>query len=103
LPGLSTSVWVVSGKFADEKPELVRAYQRAFMKGGKWVNDNFGKPAYFEAVAAFTKMDPAKLAQIATEPQIMEIDVGPINGIGDVMQEFDLLKQKANVGPKIFK
>jgi NitT/TauT family transport system substrate-binding protein len=103
LAGLSTSVWVVNGKFADEKPELLRAYTRAFNKGGQWVNDNFGKPPYFEAVAAFTKMDPAKLAQTATEPQIMGIDVGPINGIGEVMQEFDLLKQKANAGPKIFR
>ena len=103
MPGLSTSVWVVSGKTADERPDLVRRYQRAFMKGGKWVNDNFGKPPYIDLVAGFTKMDPAKLAQTATEPQIMEMDAAPINGIGDVMQEFDLLKQKADVTSKIFK
>lgn len=103
LPDLSTSVWVVSGKMADEKPEVVRAYVRAFMKGGKWVNDNFGKPPYFEVVGALTKMDPAKLAQLAVEPQIMEIDPKPINGIGDVMLEFDLLKSKIDVTPKIFR
>ena len=103
LPGLSTSLWVVSGKLADEKPELVRSYQRAFMKGSKWVNDNFGKPPYFELVASFTKIDPARLAKLATEPQIMEIDAKAINGIGEVMQEFDLLKTKIDVTPKIFK
>lgn len=103
MPGVSTSVWVVSGKTADEKPDLVRRYQRGFMKGGQWVNDNFGKPPYVELVAGFTKMDPAKLAQSATEPQIMTMDATAINGIGEIMQEFDLLKQKANVGPKIFK
>jgi NitT/TauT family transport system substrate-binding protein len=103
LPGLSTSMWVVTGKLAEEKPDLVRAYRRAFMKGAQWVNDNFGKPPYLELVAGFTKMDPARLAQLATEPQVMEIDVSAINGIGDVMQEFDLLKTKVDVSSKIFK
>jgi NitT/TauT family transport system substrate-binding protein len=103
LPGLSTSLWVVSGKWADEKPEVVRGYLRAFMKGGQWVNDNFGKQPYFELVAGFTKMDPARLAQLATEPQIMEIGVDAINGIGEVMREFDLLKTNVHVSSKIFR
>ena len=103
LPGLSTSVWVVSGKLADEKPDLVRKYVRAFMRGGQWVNDNFGKQPYFELVGSFTKMDPAKLAQLAVEPQIMEMDAKPINGIGDVMVEFDLLKTKIDATPKLFR
>src|SRR6185503_13036774 len=30
MPGLSSSIWVVSGKFADSKPEVLRAYMRAF-------------------------------------------------------------------------
>lgn len=102
LPGLSTSMWVVTGQWAKEKPDRVRAYRRAFMKGGQWVNDNFGKPAYFELVAGFTKMDAARLAQLATEPQIMEIDAKAINGIGDVMQEYGLLKTKVDVSSKIF-
>ena len=96
-------MWVVSGKWADEKPDVVRGYQRAFMKGGQWVNENFGKQPYFDLVAGFTKMDPARLAQLATEPQVMDIDAAAINGIGAVMQEFDLLKTKIDVSPKIFK
>jgi NitT/TauT family transport system substrate-binding protein len=103
LPGLSTSLWVVTGKWADEKPQLVRGYMRAFMKGAKWVNDNFGKPPYFDLVASFTKMDPARIAKLATEPQVMEIGVDAINGIGEAMQEFDLLKTKVDVSSKIFK
>jgi NitT/TauT family transport system substrate-binding protein len=103
IPGLSTSVWVVTGKFADEKPDVVRRYLRAFMKGGQWVNDNFGKQPYFEMVASFTKMDPARLAMTATEQQIMDIDVAAINGLGEVMREFDLLKTKIDASPKIFR
>jgi NitT/TauT family transport system substrate-binding protein len=103
MPGVSTSVWVVSGKSADEKPDLIRKYQRGFMKGGQWVNDNFGKPPYIELVAGFTKMDPAKLAQSATEPQVMEMDPKAINAIGGIMREFDLLKGDIDVASKIFK
>lgn len=103
LPGLSTSVWVVGGKLADEKPDVVRRYLKAFMKGGQWVNDNFGKPPYFELVASFTKMDPARIAKLATEPQIMTIDTAPIEGIAEAMREFDMLKTKFDVASKIFR
>mgnify|MGYP003346485865 CR=1 FL=1 len=33
VPGVSTSVWVMSGKAVEEKPDLIRKYQRGFMKG----------------------------------------------------------------------
>jgi ABC-type nitrate/sulfonate/bicarbonate transport system substrate-binding protein len=88
---------------ADEKPDVVRRYLRAFMKGGQWVNDNFGKPPYFELVASFTKMDPARIAKLATEPQIMTIETGPIEGIAEAMREFDMLKTKVDVASKIFR
>jgi len=71
--------------------------------GVQWVNDNFGKLPYLKLVASFTKMDRAPLAQLATGPQVMEIDAGAINGIGDVMREFDLLKTRIDVSSKIFK
>jgi NitT/TauT family transport system substrate-binding protein len=103
IPRLSTAVWVVSGKMADAKPELVRAYLRAFRKGGQWVNANIGKEPYFKLLSGFTKMDPARLAKMAVVPQEMEISTEAINGIGDVMREFDLLKTKVDVTSKIFK
>jgi NitT/TauT family transport system substrate-binding protein len=103
IPGLSTGVWVVSGKWADASPEIARGYQRAYMKGGKWVNDNIGQPNYLELVAGFTKMDPKLIAEMPRVPQEMNISIDAIHGIGDVMQEFDLLKSKVDVSPKIFK
>ncbi len=103
IPGLSTGVWVVSGKFADEKHELAAGYLKAYMKGGEWVNKHLGDPDYLKLVAEFTKMDQAKLAQMPTVPQEMQISTAAINGIGDVMQEFDLLKTKVDITPHIFK
>ena len=103
IPGLATGVWVVSGKFADANPELVRGYTRAYMKGSEWVNDNFGKPAYYELVSGFSKMDVATISKMPAVPQEMKIDPNAINRIGDVMLEFGLLKTKVGVTPKIFK
>ena len=103
MPGLSSSMWVVSGKLADSKPELVRAYMRAFFKGGKWVNDNLGKKPYNDLVASFTKLPPERLAKMHTVGQVMEIDPAAINGVAKVMREFDLLKSDIDVTPKIFR
>jgi NitT/TauT family transport system substrate-binding protein len=103
IPKLSTAVWVVSGKMADSRPEVVRAYLRAFRKGQQWVNANIGNEQYLKLVSSFTKMDPARLAKMPTVPQEMEISTEAINGIGDVMREFDLLKTRVDVTPKLFK
>jgi NitT/TauT family transport system substrate-binding protein len=103
IPGLATGVWVVSGKMADEKPDLVRGYRRAYLKGGEWVNSNFGKPAYYELVSSFTKMEPERVVKMAAVPQEMVLSPAAINGIGDVMLEFGLLKSKVDVTPKVFK
>jgi NitT/TauT family transport system substrate-binding protein len=103
MPGLSSSLWIVSGKWADAKPELVRAYARGFFKGGQWVNDNLGKQAYYDLIAGFTKIDPARLAKMLTGGQVMEIQAAPINGLASVMREFDLLKSNVDVESKIFR
>ena len=103
IPGLTTGVWVVSGKMADEKPDLVRGYLRAYLKGGEWVNKHLGDPEYLELVASFTKMEESRLAKMPTVPQEMKLDTNAINGIGDIMREFDLLKTNVDVSPKVFK
>ena len=72
--------------------------------GVQWVNDNFGKLPYLKLVASFTKMDRAPLAQLATGPQVMEIDAGArAVRYRHVMREFDLLKTRIDVSSKIFK
>jgi NitT/TauT family transport system substrate-binding protein len=103
LPNLPSSLWVVSGTFADAKPELVSAYLRAYLKGVAWVNANLGKPAYLNLVASFTKTDPNQLAKMYTAGQLTEIDVDAIKGLVSVMREYDLLKSDVEISSKIFK
>lgn len=103
LPNLPSSLWIVSGTFADTKPELVRGYLRAYLKGVEWVNANLGNQAYLDLVANYTKTDPKQLAKMYTAGQLTEINVNAIKGLISVMQEYDLLKTNVDIDSKIFR
>jgi NitT/TauT family transport system substrate-binding protein len=103
MPGLPSSLWVVSGTTADTRAELVRAYVRAFMKGVAWVNANIGNQAYLELVSSYTKADLKLLAKMYTAKQPTAINADEINGVAAVMREYGLLKTNVDVTPKVFK
>ena len=91
------------GGFLRAKPEVLRAYMRAFFKGGQWVNENLGKKPYIDLVAGFTKMAPERLAKLQTAGQRMEIEPAAINGVAKVMKEFGLVKSDIDVTNKVFR
>jgi NitT/TauT family transport system substrate-binding protein len=103
MPGLPSSLWVVSGAFADTKTELVRAYLRGFMKGVDWVNAHMGDDEYLQLVASFTKTDTKLLAKMVAGKQPTHINVETIKRLAALMKEFELLKTDVHVEPQIFK
>jgi len=103
MPGMPSSLWVVSGNVADTKRDLVRAYLRGFMKGAEWVDAHLGDPAYLELVASYTKTNPALLARMAVGKQPLDIDVGGLERLVALMREYGLLKTDLAVAAKIFK
>ena len=103
MPGLPSSLWVVTGTLADTKPELVRAYLRGFMKGVDWVNAHMGDEEYLQLVSSYTKTDTKLLAKMVAGKQPTEINVAAIKRLVTLMKEFELLKTDVNVEPKIFK
>lgn len=103
MPGLPSSLWVVSGDVADHKSDLIRAYIRGFLKGAEWVNAHLGDPEYLQLVASFTKTDEKLLAKMIVGKQPTDIDVGGIERVALLMKENDLLKTDVNVASKIFK
>jgi NitT/TauT family transport system substrate-binding protein len=103
MPGLPTSLWVVTGNTADTRTEIVRAYVRAFMKGVAWVNANLGDQAYLDLIASYTKTDIKLLAKMYTAGQPTAINADEIQGVVGVMQEYGLLKTNVDVKSKIFK
>ncbi len=103
MPGLPSSAWIVSGNTADTKPEVVRAYVRAFEKGVQWVNANLGNQAFLDLVASYTKTDPKLLARMYVSGQPTSIDTDGYKKLVSLMREYDLLKTNVNVESKIFK
>jgi NitT/TauT family transport system substrate-binding protein len=103
MPGLPSSLWVVSGEVADTKTNLIRAYVRGFLKGGEWVNAHLGDQAYLQLVASYTKTDEKLLARMVVGKQPTEINIGGIERLVSFMKENGALKTNVNVASKIFK
>jgi NitT/TauT family transport system substrate-binding protein len=102
MPGLPTSFWVVAGATADSKKDLIRAYQRAFLKGGQWINANLHKEAYDQLVAGYTRTDPQLIAKMVASQQPLDIGVDATNRLAALMKENGLLKTDVDFKSKIF-
>jgi NitT/TauT family transport system substrate-binding protein len=102
MGGMPSSLWIVSGKFADAKPDIVRAYLRGFLKGAEWVNAHLGDQAYLQLVASYTRTDEKLLARMVVGKQPLAIDPQDLERLAVLMKENNLLKTDVNVAAKIF-
>lgn len=103
MPGLPSSLWVVSGDGAEQKRDLIRAYIRGFAKGAQWVDAHLGDAQYLQLVASFTKTDEKLLAKMVVGMQPLTVDVAGIEGMAALMKANGLLKTDIDVAAKIFK
>lgn len=102
MPGLPTSFWVISGSVAEAKPQLIRAYRKAFLRGGQWINANLHNDAYDRLVASYTRTDPELIAKMVASQQPLDIDVEAARKLAVLMKENGLLKTDIDIGPKLF-
>jgi NitT/TauT family transport system substrate-binding protein len=102
MPGMPSSMWVITGQMAETKADLVRAYLRGFKKGAEWVDAHLGDEEYLKLVASYTKTDPALLAKMALNKQPLDIDPAGIARVAALMKENGLLKSDLNIAAKIF-
>jgi len=103
MPGMPSSLWVITGQSAQSKPDLIRAYLRGFYKGADWVNQHLLDADYLKLVASYTKTDPALLAKMAVSKQPIGVDPKQIERVAALMRENGLLKSDIDVAAKIFK
>jgi NitT/TauT family transport system substrate-binding protein len=102
MAGLPTSFWVVSASVAEQRKDAIRRYQTAFLKGGKWIDDNLRTETYNQLVASYTKTDPALIAKMVASEQPLSIDVEPANQLIVMMKEYGLLKTNIDFKSKLF-
>jgi NitT/TauT family transport system substrate-binding protein len=103
MPGMPSSMWVITGETAKNKADLIHAYLRGFYKGAAWVDEHLGDPEYMKLVASFTKTDPALLAKMALNKQPMNIDPKQIERVAVLMKENGLLKTDLDIAGHVFK
>jgi NitT/TauT family transport system substrate-binding protein len=102
MPGLPTSFWVVSGTAAETKTDAIRRYQKAFLKGGQWINAHLRDDAYNQLVASYTKTDPKLIAQMVASEQPLDIGVDPTMRLAALMRANGLLKTDIDFKSKLF-
>ena len=102
MPGLPSSLWVVSGAGAEAKKDLISAYIRGFRKGVKWFNEKLGTPEFIELVASYTKTDPKLLAKMYAAKQPTEISIDALNRLVAISRDYGILKSDVDVAAKIF-
>lgn len=103
MPGMPSSMWVITAQTAQSKPDLIRAYLRGFYKGAAWVDEHLGDPEYMTLVASFTKTDPALLAKMALNKQPLDVDPKQIERVAALMRENGLLKTDLDIAGHVFK
>lgn len=94
--------WVVTGQTAERRPELVRAFVRAYKRGVTWVNANQGKDAYLKLVAGYTRIDPELARKMHAPPANATIYPESITILTTMMTEHGLLTTPVDVRSKIF-
>jgi NitT/TauT family transport system substrate-binding protein len=102
MPGLPTSFWVVAGNTADSKAALIRSYQKAFRKGGEWINAHLRDDAYNQLVAGYTHTDPNLIAKMVASNQPLDIGVDATLRLAALMKENGLLKTEIDFKAKLF-
>jgi NitT/TauT family transport system substrate-binding protein len=103
MPGMPSSMWVITGETAKNKADLIHAYLRGFYKGAAWVDEHLGDAEYMKLVASFTKTDPALLAKMALNKQPMSVDPKQIARVAALMKENGLLKTDLDIAGHVFK
>ncbi len=102
MPGLPTSFWVVAASVAEQKKDAIRRYQKAFLKGGQWINANLRNDAYDQLVASYTHTKPELIAKMVASQQPLKIEVEPALKLVALMKENGLLKTDIDFKSKLF-
>ena len=102
IPGGATAFWIVTGKTAEEKPDLVRRFVRAYRKGANWVNAHHGTEPFIKLVSSYTKIDPKLAGKMVVPEAELGVTLGPIKDLMALMREHGLLKSDVDVQSKIF-
>jgi NitT/TauT family transport system substrate-binding protein len=102
LPRVRAAGWVATGAYVQQHPDLVKKFVTALNKGAQWVNANRSKEAFFKLVAGYTKLDPARVAQMRITQAMTDVDANDLRRVAALMRDTGLLTSTADPATKIY-
>ena len=102
IPKVRPAGWVATGDYVTKHPDLVKKFVAGLTKGAQWINANHGKDPFIKLVAGYTKMDPARVAQMGMPPAMSTVDAGDLRRLAQMMRETGLLTATFDPATKIF-
>ena len=102
FPGGPVAFFTVSGEMAQQHPNTVRAFFRAYKRGAAWVNANEGKEPYYDLVAEYTGMNLALVRRMKTVPAASDVVPSSLPKLTNLMRQTGLLDTNVDLRAKIF-
>lgn len=102
FPGGPMAFFVVSGAMAQQRPNDVRAFIRAYKRGAAWCTANLTKQAYYDLVAGFSGLNADLVKRMPTVPVQADVIPSSLPKLTALMRQTGLLATNLDLRPKIF-
>jgi NitT/TauT family transport system substrate-binding protein len=101
-PGIRAAQWVVTGEAVEKQRDALQKFVRAMRKGADWLNANNGKEPFYNLVAGYTRLDPARVRAMNIREISTEIDLPAMRRLAALMREHALIDREIDPAPMIF-
>lgn len=96
-PVFVSVVLVTMADWAQQNPDLVRRFARAYLRGQAFVNQNKKGAEGVKLISSYTKIDPAVVARIAVPDFPATVDARAIEQTAQLMVRHGLLKSVPDI------
>jgi NitT/TauT family transport system substrate-binding protein len=101
--GGATAFWVATGQMVGQRPQIVRAFQRAYKRGLGWCDANLGKAAYVNLLASYTHLEPALITRMQLGAFVTaSVTPNSVAKLQELMVANGLLQKPLDLTGKIF-
>lgn len=102
LPGIRAAQWVATGETVEKRREAMQKFVRAMRRGAEWLNANNGKDPFYNLVAGYTRLDPARVKAMNIREISTDVDVPAMRQLAGLMREHGLMDRDIDPETMIF-
>ncbi len=101
-PNLPKAQIVTTGGFIKSKPEIVKHFVRAYLRGAEWMNAHRGQKEWADMVAVITKLKPEIIMKEQQPALPTSVNVADANKTIDLMVKYGLLDKKIDFSSLLY-